>query len=533
MVLSDERVPVLIVGGGYAGLTSALFLAHHGVRPLLVDRHPGVSIQGRARGINQRSMEIYRPLGLEPAIHEAGRPFDHDAGVARCETLAGHWTWLFEQEAPRAWPDLSAGEFCMADQNTVEPLLIDAARTRGADLRFNTQMLSFDADAEGVSALIEDRASGQRRAIHADYLIAADGHRSPIREQLGIARQGRGVTQHWASIVADADLSEIVRQRAMFWIVMNPAIGVGAVTATATPGRWGMNVGYDPDKGSLADFTPDRCVEVVRAIAGRADLPVRIVDVAGWEEAVGVADRYRSGRVFLVGDSAHVWPPAGAMGANTAVQDAHNLAWKLATVLKGRAAPSLLDSYEAERRPVAVELARLTVRRQENRFGASPDQEDIDDKVCILGQRYHSAAIVDSAFETVFGERVERQARPGARIPHLWLERQGMRLSPHDLVHDAFVLFTDAAGTRWAEDAATVGDRLSVPLRSYRVGADGEDADLIDREGKWTTSSAVGTGGAVLVRPDGYVAWHSSARRDNPADALTGALRSLLGRPAS
>ncbi len=283
MTLYDESVPLLIVGGGYAGLAASLFLSRQGVRSLLVDRHPGVSIQGRARGINQRTMEIYRPLGLEQAIRAAGKPFDHDVGVARCETLAGEWQWLFERDAPRAWPDLSPGEFCMADQSDVEPILIEAARGRGADQRFNTQMISLDADAEGVCAVIEDRASGQRRSVRADYLVAADGNRSPIREQLGITRVGPGITQHWLSIVFEADLSEIVRRRALFWIVVNPDIGFGSFVGTAAPGRWSVSVTYDLTKESPADFTPERCLRVIRAAVGRPDLAVRIVDVAGWQ----------------------------------------------------------------------------------------------------------------------------------------------------------------------------------------------------------------------------------------------------------
>ncbi|WP_163569030.1 FAD-dependent monooxygenase [Fodinicola feengrottensis] len=184
----DDRTPVLIAGGGLVGLAASLFLARQGIRSLLVDRHPGVSIHGRARGINQRTMEIYRAFGIEADVLKAGAPFDDEAGVARCETLAGPWEWLYEQEAPRAWPDLTAGEFCMADQNTVEPILIDAAVNTGAVHRFNTELLSFDSDENGVTARIQDRVTGERRTVRADYLIAADGNRSPIREKLGIAR---------------------------------------------------------------------------------------------------------------------------------------------------------------------------------------------------------------------------------------------------------------------------------------------------------------------------------------------------------
>ena len=187
----EEHVPVLIVGGGYAGLAASLFLSNQSARSQLVDRHPGVSIQGRARGINPRTIEIYRALGLAEAVREAGKPFQGDNGIVRCQTLAGEWEWIFEAEAPTSFPEWSAGEFVMADQNSVEPVLVQAVRDRGADLRFDTPLVSFEAAADGVAAMVADRATGEQRTIRADYLIAADGNRSPIREQLRIARPPR------------------------------------------------------------------------------------------------------------------------------------------------------------------------------------------------------------------------------------------------------------------------------------------------------------------------------------------------------
>ena len=527
MTAPDDTVPVLIVGGGYAGLASALFLAHHGVRCLLVDRHPVISIQGRARGINQRTMEIYRPLGVESRIKEAGRPFDEESGVVRCENLAGEWNWLIEEDAPRALPELTAGEFGMADQRSVEPILIDAARANGADIRFNTTCECVDASTDHVVAVTQDRDGGHR-TVRARYLIAADGYCGTIREKLGIARPGPGVTQHWVSFVIEADLSEIVTKRALLWIVVNPEIGVGSLLTQAVPNQWALSVSYDHGKESAADFTTERCVNVARAIIGR-DLPVKILDIAPWDEAVGIADRYRSGPVFLAGDSAHVWPPAGAMGANAAVQDAHNLAWKLAAVLNGWAADSLLDTYEAERRPVAQALAEITVRRQETRFGDNPADDDVDDALCILGQRYRSAAVIGADHTTVYGDRVEQQARPGTRAPHMWLESAGSRLAAHDLFHDAFVLLTGATGALWTAAARTIATEAPIPLRAYRVGPTVADVQLVNVDGNWRTRYGADDDGAVLVRPDGYVAWRSAGPAQDPAAVLGGVLHQVLG----
>ncbi|MGV9304182.1 FAD-dependent monooxygenase [Nonomuraea sp. NPDC003727] len=500
---------VLIVGGGYAGLASSLFLSHQGVRCVLVDRHSGVSILGRARGINPRTTEIYRPLGLDAAIKAAGRPFDEESGVARCTTLADEWHWISDEKSPRALPELTAGEFGMADQSTVEPILARAARDRGADLRFNTRCVSVEPDADGVTAVIEDRATGERQTIRAGYLIAADGYRGRIREQLGIERTGLGVLRHYLSFVVKADLSQIIRKRALFWIIGGPgAAASGAFAGHAVPGQWGIGLTYDPAVESPDDYPDERLAATAKQLIGR-DVPVEILDRAAWVEAVGVADRYRHGRVFLVGDAAHVWPAAQAMGANSAVQDAHNLAWKLAMVLAGDAGDELLDTYEAERRPVALELADLTVRSQAARFGPNPEDDPVDPIMCVLGQRYRSTAMVGAEHGSVFGESVEQYARPGTRAPHLWLERDGRRIGVHDLFHDSFVLLTGAEGEQWTREKA------HVPVRAYRVGV-----DLLDLDAAWQSRYGLGESGAVLVRPDGYVAWRSDSSAMSPAEAL-------------
>ncbi|MGC5021003.1 FAD-dependent monooxygenase [Micromonospora sp. DT47] len=519
----DEHTQVLVVGGGYAGLASALFLSHQGVRTVLVDRHPAVSVQGRARGINQRTMELYRPYGLEPAIRAAGRPFDDESGVVRCETLAGEWSWILSDDTRKPLPDLTACEFGMADQRAVEPLLIEAAGERGADIRFGTQCVSVAADADGVTAVLEDAGTGARRTVRCDYLIAADGFRGKVGPQAGVTREGPGTTQNWVTFVIRADLSRIVTQRAMFWIVVNDEIGQGSFLTTSEPDQWAVSVTYDPAVETGADYTPQRCARLATAVLG-VDVPVEVLDVAAWEEAVGVAERFRSDRVFLVGDSAHVWPPAGAMGANAAVQDAHNLAWKLAARLRGCAGDRLLDSYEDERRPVALALADITVRRQRARFGGGdPTFDDVDDVLLTLGQRYRSTAMLGVRHDAVYGSDLPPDAAPGTRAPHLWLEHEGERITVHDLCHDSFVLLTGATGGAWVSAAGRCAERTGAPLRAYRIGA-----ELADVEGVWESRYGCPADGAVLLRPDGYVAWRSAGPVDGRAEVLTGVLREVL-----
>ncbi|MES2148346.1 MAG: FAD-dependent monooxygenase [Pseudomonadota bacterium] len=502
--MSEEtKIPVLIVGGGYAGLSTSLFLAHQGVPSMLVDRHPGIPIQGRARGLNQRSLELFRPLGIERAVIDAGRPFKNDRGVARCTNLAGEWEWLFEPDATLQWAGTSPSDFCLADQSTVEPILIEAARQRGAQHCFGTELLSFDNMDSGVLAVVADCGSGQQRTILADFLVAADGHRSSIREQVQIARPVTAPGQHMANILFDADLSAVIVQRAIFWIVLNQEIGFGALVATSTPGRWSVGVGFDPGREQLADFDQTRCEGIIRAVTGLPELSCTVINVGRWEQTTGMAQHYRKGRVFLVGDSAHVWPPAGAMGANTAIQDAHNLSWKLALHLRGMAGEALLDSYEAERRPVAVALSEFVEKRQKARFSGQVEIDGLDDHTCILGQRYHSDAIINAPSLAVFGQTIARRAEAGARAPHAWLEHQGKRISTLDLFHDAFVLLSEDPA--WIAAAEGMANCSGLPVRAFLVGAGA--AALIDIELTWRSVYGIAPHSAVLVRPDGYVAW--------------------------
>lgn len=480
---ATTHTPVLIVGGGYAGTAAALFLAQNGVRAIAVDRHDGPSVQGRARGVNQRTMELYRTLGIHNEVEALSAPFAGDAGVARCASLAGAWDWLFDPAPDPRLATVSPSTFVMADQNTVEPVLTRRARELGASIERGTVAEHIEVGENGATATLRRLDDGTSRRVRCDYLIAADGYASGIRDLLGIRRVGTTAVQDWVSIVFDADLDDLVERRALFWIVLNEELGFASLTTTARPGRWSIGVTYDPATTPLSSFDVEKCADIIRAALGDPEREVGIVDVTPWQQAVGVADRYRQGCAFLVGDAAHVWPPAGAMGANSGIQDAHNLAWKLAAVLDGRADPGLLDTYEDERRPVALALADLTVRRQAARFGGGLD-DDVDDIVCTFGQRYRSAAILGGAAEVPFAGAVADVAEPGARMPHRWIDEE-QRTSILDLTGSRFVLATVADTDEWEP---TMGPH---DVLVQRVGRDVLPADAV----------------AALIRPDGYVAW--------------------------
>jgi len=554
--------PVLIAGGGPVGLTAALLLARHGIPPLLVERHAGASIHPRARGLNVRTMEILRTVGLEDAVRDAGVALAASRYMLFVDTLAG--------EEIRRVPDadlLPVGDalarvtpcdWARCAQDELEPVLAAAARAYGATLSFGTELVSFSQDADGVSVTLEDRASGGQRTVRARYLVATDGAHSPARSALGVAMAGlgpvsRGQLGHFVNVYFRADLSELVRGREFILCFVERPEAEGILMAVNNSDRWLFNIEYDPERGETPEaFTPARCVERIRAAIGLPDLDVEILSVLPWEGAALIADRFRAGRAFLAGDAAHVMPPAGGFGLNTGVQDAHNLAWKLALVLTGAADPALLNTYEAERRPVARVVVDRAVRElaaptpdaaptwdepgQDGPEGGAWGADDGDPLAQlspILGYRYASRAIVaeEAAGQTGQAdappEGLDLTGRPGTRAPHVWVERDGARISTLDLFDGRFVLLAGAEGGAWHHAAHQVAARLGIALDSYRVGVKG---DLIDRDGDWRAAYGVTPVGAALVRPDGMVGWRSVGDAQLPEKEITEALNRILGR---
>lgn len=334
--------------------------------------------------------------------------------------------------------------------------------------------------------------------------------------------------QHWTNIIFDTDLSPEIGGRPL------TSCFVTDLKATITPrpgGRWLLALQYCPEKGERPeDFGRDRCQDLVEKAAGRTGVKAELVDARSWEMAAFVADRFRAGRCFLIGDAAHLMPPTGAFGGNSGIHDAHNLAWKLAMVVRGEADAGLLDTYDAERRPVtaatlAQALARLQQWFKDPAGRLPPAVAIVDDYDVVFGQRYDTGAFVlegpplDRPFEPV----AELSGRPGTRAPHLAVERDGERSSTLDLFGRGFVLLAGEAA--WRRAAAAVSERQGIPLACHVVGAGG---DLRDPEGRWPAAYGVGSSGAVLVRPDGFVA---SRWPDSGHDA-EGELSEVLGRLA-
>ncbi|MEV5512583.1 FAD-dependent monooxygenase [Streptomyces flaveolus] len=539
-----HRVPVLIVGGSLVGLSTSVFLGRLGVRHTLVERHAGTSIHPRGRGNNVRTMELFRVSGTEPHIRRAAATLADNHGILQTPTLVGDaGEWLFKQIDPgNGLARFSPSGWCLCSQNDLEPELLAHARELGGELRFGTQLLSFDTDAEGVTAVVENRETGEHTTIRADYLVAADGPRSPVREQLGIGQSGPGDLFHNISITfRSRRLADVVGDRRFIVCYLTAEDADGALLPVDNRVNWVFHAPWHPENGeTVEDFTDERVAAHIRRAVGDPDLDIEITGKAPWHAAQRVARSYRSGRVLLAGDSAHEMSPTGAFGSNTGIQDAHNLAWKLAAVLDGWAGDGLLDTYDAERRPVAeATSARAAARSAEHSHpgfapppaaggGGGPQRGILN---VALGYRYPQGAVVGADPATpVVPDALSLTGEPGSRAPHLWLRRGDDRVSTLDLYERTLVLLSDATeASGWHEAATRLAHEMRVPLTPYRVGKS-PDAELLpeDDDTDWAKSHGVTRGGAVLVRPDGFVAWRAPGPAPDPAAMLRQVLTSVL-----
>lgn len=526
--MNQERTSVLIVGGALTGLSTALFLAWHGVPCVVVERHPDLLIHPRLRGVNPRTMEVFRQAGLEPAIKEvayAGEDFAWVPVIAG--SLADEEYTRPDEPAHELPAGISPSPFGPIDQDRLEILLRERAEKLGAGIRFGTELAGFTQDEDGVTATL--RQDGAERTIRADYLVAADGATSPIRERLGVACDGPGVLFHTISVLAEADLSPALRgRRVSIAYLSRPRPGTVLMAHDDAGERWILAAGYDPAAESPAGFTDERCAALFRDATGlpavdvtfRPQIPGTDVKVLDFAIGARVARAYRAGRVFLAGDAAHIVPPTGGLGGNTGVQDAHNLAWKLAAVLSGTAGPGLLDTYHAERHPVGLFTMGQALGMMGRRtYGqAGEEAELLPPAATMFGYRYDSAAVVGAG-----GSRPllpgELDGRPGSRAPHLPVRAGGRDISTLDLYGRRFVLLA-GADAAWA-DAARATD---VPLDVHRLGAD------VTGAADPHAAHGIGRDGALLVRPDGFVAWRAAGPAADPAAELAAVLRQVLCR---
>ncbi len=534
--MTIRKVPVLIVGAGITGLAAATLLAWRGVPCLVVERRNAPSRHPRAHGLDLRSIELLRVVpGLENDLRAATQAEFNDFMIVIAESVAGPELDTLSTSAGIDARSLSPATICSAGQDRIEPILRRHACAHGAEILSATELVDLVPENDAVRARIRDLRSGMTTEIAADFVIAADGTKSLVREALGITTKGPGTLAHSMSILFAADLGVALRNRSfVLYYLQNPDFA-GTFVPSDDKDRGQLDIEYDPTLESASEFGQARCKHLIRAALGMPDLDVTVLDVVPWEISGLLADKMSEGRVFLAGDSAHSMPPFGGLGGQVSIQDAADLAWKIAMVVEGHAARSLLDTYDCERLPVA----RLTAARQVANWVAHmrPDRADLvdpwarwDSLGIALGYRYRSAAILDDGTDD--GAPVEDPRRPsgcpGTRLAHVALMQDGRPVSTLDLVGRGFVLLAAPEGGDWTRAAQALAQSSGLPLTAFRIGT-----DLIDPGNTFLERTGLGSDGALLVRPDGFIAWRSRAAAARPASVLGDVVARILGRPVA
>ena len=532
--MADEA-PVLIAGGGLVGLSAATFLAHQGIRSVTIERLRASSPLPRAAFFHMRTLEMFRCVGIESRMREqSARDFAPEGAVIVMDCLAGRKLADIIANLNEGVEAVSPCRRLFLNQPSLEPLLRERAREAGATIIQGAQIIDVRQDSNGVSVTVEYVDGGNMRELRAEYLIAADGGHSRVRECLGIGYEGRGAFSNSVTIYFTADVSPWVGNNAWSVIyVNNPVLrGFFRLNRSAQAGFLAINAVGDPklDPQAAADAATDvsehRLIDLVRAGVGNPNLAVRIDGHTRWHATANVAQKFQDKRIFIAGDAAHLMPPNGGFGGNTGIHDAHNLAWKLALVIQGHASAKLLDTYAMERKPVA----RFTVEQAFSRYVArtapwleSSQQPEalVDDLDIELGYLYNSPIGVHADPRTTLGV-------PGSRAPHVWLTRAGKRLSTIDLTGH-FLLLAGAEGRSWVDAARAATERFGgLPLQAYCIGMDFEDA-----EGRFPQAYGISSSGASLVRPDGFVAWRSEQSAHDATAVLNDALSQSLGHRAA
>ena len=538
-----EEYPVLIAGGGLVGLSTAMFLAQHGISSLAIERLRGGSPVPRAAFFHMRTIELFRNAGIEDEVRkQSDKEFVPEGSMIIMDTLSG-------KKLADIIPVLNAGVDALSpcrrlfiSQPGLEPILKKRAEQAGAKVLTGHEIVDAEQDDAGVTVTAKDIDTGQEMTLRGKYLVGADGAHSKVRDLMGVEFDGRGVFSNSITIYFNADLWPQLGGKPLSVIyINNPAFGgFFRMEKDCQNGFLVVNTVGDPKKDpkaaadAAADISEAKLIEYVRVGAGVPDLPVKITGLARWRATSDVARRFRDGRIFLVGDAAHLMPPNGGFGGNTGVHDAHNLAWKLALVLKDAADPKLLATYDVERRPVSkftVEQAYTRyVTRTATYLGAKDFQPPAPDFNIELGYLYRSPAVVPDGSEAdgkTHDNPHQTRGRPGSRAPHIWLNRGGDKVSTIDLFGRSFVLLTGLEGAAWVGAARAAASKLNgIELDTYCIGT----AMLRDPDLRFADAFGVTSSGAVLVRPDGFVAWRAKAVQPDPERAMAEAFGALLQR---
>jgi 2,4-dichlorophenol 6-monooxygenase len=586
--MAHFETPVFIVGGGGFGLATSMFLSNLGVPSLLIERHATPSPMPKARYLNQRTMEVFRQHGLADTIYARALPIRHVSTTRWVTSLGGDAEHdrkvLYEMETfgggslSAHYKANSPCESTIYPQVRLEPLMRDHAETLPhGKLMFNCALLSFEQDEQGVTAQVEDRGTGETHTVRARYLVAADGGKT-VGPAVGVKLEGTPELIDMVTMYFRADLSAYLDNDDSFayWMAApggdTGSWGTGVLGKLGPTGdrhseEWMFHFSFKSDDPER--FNEEKLIPRMRALMKIPDLQPQVLGVGHWIVQGVLADRYRFGRVFLGGDAAHRHTPTTGLGLNSAIHDAHNLAWKLALVIGGQASDALLDTYESERRPAAernVNWALFTfsnhqltgaaiglvpgdAQRSRTNFEALlADSEDGESRRhrfrevmkmhnteyqandLEIGVQYELGALVPDGTplprRDPTGRHYVPTTRPGARLPHAWLQRGGQDVSTQDLVpRDAFVLLTGRASSPWSAAAAGVAEIFGARIEVVSI-CDG--GDVQDLRHDWRRIREVGDDGVLLVRPDQIIAWRTLQGHADPEAQLQAVFRSVL-----
>ncbi len=584
--MADITTEVLVIGTGPAGSTSAALLSTYGVENIVINRYHWLANTPRAHITNQRTMEVLRDLGKEVEDEVYLNAMDQSLMGENvfCESLAGE-----EIGRMKSWGThpLSKAEHLLSSpsfmndlpQTFMEPILFKTACKRGTRARMSTEYKSHIQDAEGVTTICLDRLTGKEFTIRSKYLIGADGGNSLVAENEDLPFEGKMGVGGSMNIYFRADLSKYVAHRpsVLYWIMQPGAdvggIGMGLIRAIRPWNEWLIVWGYDINEPA-PNVDQKMATEVARQLVGDPELEIDLISANTWTVNDAYATQLSKDRVFIMGDAAHRHPPSNGLGSNTSIQDAFNLAWKIAAVVKGEAGDSLLDSYSEERAPIAKQIVTRANQsigefgpifealgmtggtdiekikaNMDARCDSTPEAEaqrdalnaaiafkkyEFDAHGVEMNQRYSShATVTDGQIEPDFALDADLHYQPttwpGARIPHAWLfDNQGGKHSTLDLAGGgAFTLFTGLGGKAWAAAAEKVASDLGIKLTAHVIGPRQE---YIDHTGDWARAREIGDAGCILTRPDQHVCWRYDALPDDPAAELTRVLTLILAR---
>ena len=585
--MADITTDVLIIGTGPAGASTAALLATYGIETMVVNRYRWLANTPRAHITNQRTMEVLRDLGPEVEAEAYMHATEQDLMGENvfCESLAGEEigrmkSWGKHPLSRAAHQLASPCHMNDLPQTFMEPILFSTACKRGAQGRMSTEYLSHVQDADGVTTTLLDRLSGREFEVRSKYLVGADGGNSLVAEHIDTPIEGKMGVGGSMNILFRADLSQYVAHRpsVLYWVMQPGAdvggIGMGLVRMIRPWNEWLIVWGYDINQPP-PEVDEAFATGVARQLVGDPELEIELISANTWTVIDAYATHMQKDRVFIMGDAAHRHPPSNGLGSNTSIQDAFNLAWKLAAVIKGQAGAALLDTYTTERAPIAKQIvtrANQSIgefgpifealgmtggtdieRIQANmdaRCDASPEGEaqraalraaiafkkyEFDAHGVEMNQRYASAAVFSDGAPTPGFDRdaelhYQPTTSPGARLPHVWVfdHDTGAQVSTLDLCGGgAFTLLTGIGGEAWCAAAETEAARLGLSLRCHVIGP---RQPFVDHTGDWSRASEVGDTGCLLIRPDHHVAWRSASLTEDPEADLRRVLSQILAR---